>query len=91
MLLPPTPPTPPTPLPPTPPPGAVVPLRHRYELGCQPGVTAAAWAAVSTACQRAPELPESLHSELHAHAHSARASSDVAGVRAVELGAAAEL
>ena len=54
-------------------------------------MTAAAWAAVSTACQRAPELPESLHSELHAHAHSARASSDVAGVRAVELGAAAEL
>ena len=45
-------------------------------------------AAVPAACQRA-RATESLHSELHARSHSARASSDVVGVRAVKLAAAA--
>ena len=70
--------------------GAVVPLRHIYELGHQPGVTAACRPPFSPPVS-APELPESLHSELHARSHSARASSGAAGVRAVKLGAAAGL
>ena len=45
-------------------------------------------ATVPAACQRA-RATESLHSELHARSHSARASSDVVGVRAVKLAAAA--
>ena len=79
-----------SPPPPPPPPqlGAVVPLRHIYVLGHQPGMTAACRPPFSPPVS-APELPESLHSELHARSHSARASSGVAGVRAVKLGAAA--
>jgi hypothetical protein len=45
-------------------------------------------ATVPAACQRA-RATESLHGELHARCHSARASSDVVGVRAVKLATAA--